>query len=191
MMTNKEKYKRAFSVLETSRDFDMEVIMNHNRKHTSYKKAVTLALAAALVLALCVSAYAAGEDGIRRLLGWDRHIEQSEYTNEVGDTVTHTHYGISEPVCIRDERLFFIANGENTDITDIVTNAEPYTYSYTDAEGYTYFFIVGLSSSELESYGYAEFVKSPDGSWQGGHAHGTCNDAPWLEKGKEEFNLPW
>lgn len=191
MMTNKEKYKRAFSVLETSRDFDMEVIMKSKRKHLCYKKAVTLALAAALVLALCVSAYAVGGETIKRFLGWDRHIEQSEYVNEAGDAVTHTHYGTSEPVCICDERLFFIANGENTDITDTVTSAEPYTYSYRDAEGYTYIFIVGLNSSELDSYGYAEFVKSPDGSWQGGHAHGTCDDAPWLEKGKKEFNLPW
>lgn len=191
MMTNKARYKRAFSVLEPSAGFDMEVILNSRRKHTSCKRAVTLALAAALALALCVSAYAVGGETIKRIFGWDKHIVQSEYINEAGDTVSHTHYGVSEPVRIEGGRIFFIANGENADITDTVTAGEPYTCSYTDEEGYTYIFIVGLNGKELESYGYAEFVKGPGGSWQGGHAHNTTDEAPWLEKGKQEFALPW
>lgn len=190
-MTERERYKSAFSVLESSYSYDMEEIFMERKRSINKKRAFTLALTAALVLALGISAYAVGEDTIKRLLGWDKHIEISELTNEAGETFTHAHYGISEPVRMEDGRMFFIVNGENTDITDTVTGDEPYTYSYQDTEGYTYIYIIGLNDTEPESYGYAEFVKGPGGSWQGGHAHNTTDDAPWLEQGKREFNLPW
>lgn len=190
-MTERERYKRAFSVLESSRRYDMEDIFMARKRSLNKKRALTLAIAAALMLALGISAYAVGEDTIKRMLGWDKHIEQSECTNEAGERITHTHYGISEPVRIEDGRMFFIVNGEYTDITDTVTRGETYTYSYQDAGGYTYMYIIGLNGPELESYGYAEFVRGPGGSWQGGHSHKATDDAPWLERGKQEFNLPW
>ena len=188
-MNEHERYKRAFSVLHASAKIDLEVEMKHRPNYK--KRFATLCVCAALILALTVSAFAVGGDTLKRLLGWDGHIEVHEYENEIGETIESIHYGISEPVRIEDGRMYFIANGEEEDITDIVTKGETYSYTYEDDEGCTCLILVGLNAAELESYGYAEFVKSPDGGWQGGHAHGTCDDAPWLEKGKQEFNLPW
>ena len=195
-MDERERYKRAFSVLRTFAVIDPEAEMKHRRNYK--KKLVTVCVCAMLVLALTASAFAVGGDTLKRILGWDSHIEISEYENEEGQTLESIHYGISEPVRIEDGRMYFIVNGENEDITDIVTKGETYSYTYEDGEGYTYLIFIGLNSTELESYGYAEFIKTSEDGWRGGHAHniaytdnGEGEVCLWLEQGKEEYHLPW
>lgn len=194
-MNERERYKRAFSVLRASSLIDLEAEMKHRPNYK--KKLVIVCVCAVLVLALTVSAFAVGGDTLKRILGWDSHIEIHELENEIGETIENVHYNkILEPVRIENGRMFFVVNGENTDITDMVAADEPYSYTYEDEEGYTYFYFVGPSTEGHESYAYAEFIKNPDGDWVGGHGSGFSHDdegnAPdWLEKGKAEFNIPW
>ena len=195
-MNEHDRYKRAFSVLHASAKIDLEAEMKHRPNYK--KRLATVSVCAALLFALTVSAFAVGGDTLSRLLGWDGHIEVHKLENEIGETIESIHYGISEPVRIEDGRMYFIANGEEEDITDIVTKGETYSYTYEDGEGYTYLILVGLNAEELESYGYAEFIKTPEGSWCGGHAHNidyteTADGEVclWLEQGKEEYYLPW
>jgi len=77
---NKERYKRAFSVLRASSLIDLEAEMKHR---PNYKKRLAIVcVCAALILALTVSAFAVGGDTLKRILGWDGHIEVHELENE-------------------------------------------------------------------------------------------------------------
>ena len=137
-MNEHERYKRAFSVLRASATVDLEAEMKHR---PNYKKSLAaVCVCAALLFALTVSAFAVGGDTLKRILGWDGHIEVHEYENEAGQTLESIHYGLSEPVRIENGRMYFVANGEDEDITDIVTNGETYSYkiSATNAPGDTF-----------------------------------------------------
>lgn len=194
MMTNRDKYKRAFSVLETSRDFDMEVILKSKRKHISYKKAVTLALAALLILALCVSAYAVGSEALGRILGWGGNLVINQGAAEEGELVSASLSLNEEPVEIAGGRMYFVVNGERLDITDKVSTETPFHYSYEDSEGYTHQWFIGLNSDQLENYGFAEFIRDSEGDWKGGYGHNHRVDdgeAQWFIMGKQELNVPW
>ena len=196
MMTNKDKYKRAFSVLETSRDFDMEVILKSERKHMSYKKAVTLALAALLILALCASAYAVGGEALGRILDWGGNLVINQGAAEDGEIISASLSlsDSTEPVEIDRGRMYFVVNGERIDITDKVSTEKPFHYSYEDSEGYTHHWFIGLNSDDLESYGFAEFIKDSNGDWKGGYGHNHRVDdgeARWFILGKEDLKVPW
>lgn len=195
-MTNKEKYKRAFSVLKTSADFDMEEIMKGIRKHTSYKKALTLALAAVLVLALGISAYAVGGESIKRILGWGGNLVINQGTEEDGGlgSASVSLSDLTPPVEIAEGRMYFVVNDERIDITGQISKEKPFHYSYEDNEGYTHHWFIGLNSDELESYGFAEFIKDSDGDWKGGYGHNHRVDdgeAQWFIMGKEDLKVPW
>ena len=103
---------------------------------------------------------------------------------------------LTEPVEIRNRRMYFIVNGENIDITDQVSQTKAFTYQYVDNQGITHDWVVGLNSENIENYGYAEYLRSGD-VWQGGYdarvnsnADGTT-DARWLESWKTENDCPW
>lgn len=196
MMTNKDKYKRAFSVLEASRDFDMEVILKSKRTHTSYKKAVTLALAAALILTLGISAYAVGGETIKRILGWSGNFVINQGAAEDGEvgSASVSISALAQPVEISEGRMYFIVNDERIDITEQISAEKPFHYSYEDSEGYTHHWFIGLNSEELESYGFAEFIKDSNGDWKGGYGHNHRVDdgeAQWFILGKEDLKVPW
>ena len=102
---------------------------------------------------------------------------------------------LTEPVQIRDGRMWFVVNGENRDITDEVSQMEAFTYTFMAEQGITHYWVLGLNGEELENYGYAEYLKSD--TWQGGYdarvnsnPDGTT-DAVWLERWKQENNCPW
>lgn len=98
-----------------------------------------------------------------------------------------------------DGHLYFIANGENTDITDVTSMEEPYIHTYTDADGIEHLLIVGGTP---ENFGISEFYRESGDSqegWQGwiGGSSENCMDTqtgnayPWLAKAWEELNIPW
>jgi len=98
----------------------------------------------------------------------------------------------------RDGRLYFIANGENTDITGLASLDEPYIHTYTDSEGVEHLVIVGGTP---ENFGFHEFWResgAPEDAqmWIGGQGENyldmeTGNAYPWLAKAWEELNIPW
>lgn len=195
-MTNSDKYKRAFSALETSADFDMEEFMMRKPEYINHKRAVTLALAAALILALSISAYAVGGETIKRILGWGGNLVINQGTaedTEVGSASVSLG-ALTEPVEISDGRMYFIVNDERIDITGKVSTERPFHYSYEDSEGYTHHWFIGLNSDDLESYGFAEFIKDSDGDWKGGYGHNhrvADGEAQWFILGKEDLKVPW
>ena len=189
-MNNRDKYKKAFSVLHASKTTDWEAIMEQKTKKKYGKTAVRLILIAA---AVCLMTVTVSADSVRQLLGWGGNMEITQYDD--GAEVRIFTDNLTEPVEFRGGRMYFIVNGENIDITDQVSQTKAFTYSYEDAQGVTHMWVVGLNSEELENYGYAEYLKTD--TWQGGYsarvninADGTT-EAQWLEIWKAENDCPW
>ena len=190
-MNNRDKYKKAFSVLNASTRTDWEAIMEQNTQKKHRKNAVKLLLLAAVISLMTITVSA---DSVRQLFGWGGNMAITQY-DDGAEVRIHTDK-LTEPVEIRDGRMYFIVNGENMDITEQVSQPRAFTYSYEDAQGVTHDWLVGLIGEELEDYGYAEYLKS-GGVWQGGYsarvninADGTT-EARWLEDWKAENNCPW
>lgn len=189
-MNNREKYKKAFSVLKASTQTDWEAIMEQNNQKKPRKNAVMLLLLAAVISLMTVTVSA---DSVRQLFGWGGNMEITDHGNGV-EIVVNTDE-LTEPVEIRNGRMYFIVNGENMDITDQVSQTKAFTYQYVDNQGITHDWVVGLNSENIENYGYAEYLKTD--TWQGGYsarvninADGTT-DARWLESWKTENDCPW
>lgn len=189
-MNNRDKYKKAFSVLHASETNDWEALMEQKTKKKSGKTAVRLILVAAVI---CLMTVTVSADSVRQLFGWGGNMEITQY-DDGAEVRIHTEK-LTEPVEIRDGRMYFVVNGENMDITDQVSQTKAFTYSYKDTAGIIHDWVVGLNGEGLESYGYAEYLKTD--TWQGGYsarvninADGTT-EAQWLEIWKAENNCPW
>ena len=82
-MTNREKYKQAFSVLRASDDFSLEANdMKQTAKQFRLRKAVVLAAACVMVIGSASIAYAADVGGIQRTVQLWLHGEQTAVTIE-------------------------------------------------------------------------------------------------------------
>lgn len=190
-MNNRDKYKKAFSVLHASTRTDWEAIMEQNTQKKHRKNAVKLLLLAAVISLMIITVSA---DSVRQLFGWGGNMEITQY-DDGAEVRIHTDR-LTEPVEIRDGRMYFIVNGENIDFTDQVSQTKAFNYQYVDEQGVTHDWVVGLNGEKLENYGYAEYLRS-GGVWQGGYsarvninADGTT-EAQWLENWKAENNCPW
>ena len=147
--------------------------------HLNRRKIITLALAAVLLLSLGIAAYSAG----KVFFGWGGNMELRSERTEGGieNTVTVHTENMTQPVSVEDGRLFFIVNGEHVDITDQVSETQPYLYHYTDEEGIVHYWIIGKNGPEPEHYGFAEYLQPPEGDWTAGYvARTNNNEAPWL-----------
>ncbi len=107
-MTNKEKYKQAFSVLQTSGDFSMEVEKMAMRQKNHKVKTIAAAVAACIVLVGGAgTAYAANLGGIQRTIQLWINGDQTNATLEINNDGNSSTYTIKIP----DE------NGNSTEIT--------------------------------------------------------------------------
>ena len=90
------------------------IYMNGKSTHRRGRRLLTLALAAALVLALGVAAYSTG----LRFSGWGGNMEiQSEQTAGGIENTVYVHTeNMTQPVRFEDGRMIFIVNGEHIDI---------------------------------------------------------------------------
>ena len=189
-MNNRDKYKKAFSVLHASETTDWEALMQQKSKKNYGKTTLKLLLLAAVISLMTVTVSA---DSVRQLFGWGGNMRIDQY--EDGAEVRVYTENLTEPVEIRDGRMYFIVNGENMDITDQVSQTKAFTYQYVDNQGITHDWVVGLNSENIENYGYAEYLKTD--TWQGGYSarvninsDGTT-DARWLESWKTQNDCPW
>ena len=189
-MNNRDKYKKAFSVLHASETNDWEALMEQKTKKKSGKTAVKLILIAAVI---CLMTVTVSADSVRQLFGWGGNMEITQY-DDGAEVRIHTEK-LTEPVEIRNGRMYFVVNGENMDITDQVSQTTAFTYTYEDTAGIIHDWVVGLNGEGLESYGYAEYLKTD--TWQGGYSarvninsDGTT-DTRWLESWKTENDCPW
>ena len=107
-MTNKEKYKQAFSVLQTSGDFSMEVEKMAMRQKHHKVKTIAAAVAACIVLVGGAgTAYAANLGGIQRTIQLWINGDHTNATLEINNDGNSSTYTIKIP----DE------NGNSTEIT--------------------------------------------------------------------------
>lgn len=107
-MTNKEKYKQAFSVLQTSGDFSMEVEkMAMRQKHHKVKTIVAAVAACIVLVGGAGTAYAANLGGIQRTIQLWINGDQTNATLEINNDGNSSTYIIKIP----DE------NGNSTEIT--------------------------------------------------------------------------
>ena len=92
----KDDYKRTFSGVRPSAEFDPEEIyMKANKKPTPMRRAVSVALAAVLLLALSVTAYATDLFGIKDFIMPDNYQSGFEIENESHDASTYQTIAIS------------------------------------------------------------------------------------------------
>ena len=157
-------------------------------RHAARKRILTLALAAALMLSLGIAAYSAGQT----VLGWGGNMEiRAEKTEGGVETSVYVHTeNLTEPVSFENGRMYFIVNDEHIDITDLVSETEPYIYQFADEEGVLHDWIIGKNGSELENYGYAEYLSPSESDWTAGYvARTNGNTAPWLDRAKEELGF--
>lgn len=109
-MTNREKYKRAFSALPASREFSLEVeTMKTTLKHHRFRAAAVLAAACILLVGSVSAVYTADVGGIQRTVQLWLHGDQTtaaieltedgrytlEYTDENGEAQRHTGGGVA------------------------------------------------------------------------------------------------
>lgn len=107
-MMNKEKYKQAFSVLQTSGDFSMEVEKMAMRQKHHKVKTIAAAVAACIVLVGGAgTAYAANLGGIQRTIQLWINGDQTNATLKINNDGNSSTYTIKIP----DE------NGNSTEIT--------------------------------------------------------------------------
>jgi len=80
-MTNKEKYKQAFSAIHASDDFSLEVEkMERTMKHHKFKAMVAAVAACVMIVGSATAAYAADIGGIQRTIQLWIHGDQTEAT---------------------------------------------------------------------------------------------------------------
>ena len=166
-----------------------KIYFSEKTRHRSRKRLLTLALAAALLLALGVAAYSTG----LVFSGWGGNMEiHSEQTEGGIENAVYVHTeNMTQPVSFEDGRMIFVVNGERIDITERVSETVPFIYQYTDEEaGAIHYWIIGKNGPELEHYGFAEYIQPTDGEWTGGYVARTDNnEAPWLYAAWEELGF--
>ncbi|MBR4473582.1 MAG: hypothetical protein IKS55_08075 [Oscillospiraceae bacterium] len=166
-------------IAEAYRPIPEEFPSSERVVHMKKKRILTYALAAALLLSLGIVAYSAG----RVFFGWGGNMEIQSVETEGGirNTVyVHTE-NLTEPVRFENGRMIFIVNDEQIDITDLVSETQPYIYQYTDEERTTHYWIIGKNGPEPEHYGFAEYLQPAEGGWTTGYvARTNNNEAPWL-----------
>ena len=199
-MTNKEKYKRAFSALHASENISLEVDKDMKNKRVFNKKIMAVCTCCLAMFGVGATVYAHNYQIINKIFGWGNNLEITQEVDENGETssisILHTD-NMTEPVKIDDGKIYFVVNDEKIDITDKISETTAFEYEYTDDEGNTHIWLVGLNSDNIEDYGYAEYIKNIDGDWTGGYSarvniesDGKTN-AEWLENAKSEKTIPW
>ncbi|MDY4834580.1 MAG: hypothetical protein SO181_05440 [Frisingicoccus sp.] len=189
-MTNKEKYKQAFSALHASENISLEVNMKDKKRLNPAKRLVVACACAIMIFGVGVTVYANGEVILKRIFGWENNVEITD-----SGVMVHTD-NLADPVKIVNGRMYFIVNNEYIDITDHVSQTEAYAYDYVDMDGNTHYWFIGLNGEELGNYGYGEYIKDSNGAWAGGYSARTNIEEDgsvpeWLERGKESINCPW
>ena len=80
---------------------------------------------------------------------------------------------------VRDGRLYFIACGENIDITDQCSDDHVFLYTYTDDRGYVHYLGVGGTHDAwgiMEVYQHPDYSHLPSLGWCGAHGEGYFYD---------------
>ena len=140
----------------------------------------------------------------KRLFGLETRsraeIEAQETENKAWEKRQMQALQTPDPLAeVRDGRLYFIACGENIDITDLCSPEKVFLYTYTDDQGFLHY--IGIGGTP-KNWGNSEVIfdplnpNSPSGGWSGGGGHGHWDneaDKPygWYVQFKELTGHPY
>lgn len=206
----KEQVKEMFEQVTIPEETEKKIrqAMAEARKPQERKFGIlrgTAAVAAMLALILLISptARAAMNGLVVKYFFPGSDITIYEQIDETGDVVSIVGVDTEAPPFARivNGRLYFVGNGEKIDITDQITEEEPYFYTYEDDYGLTHYMAVGCSGS-IENFGIYEFIREiKDGQedWEGwvtGTGRNFMNPEtetryPWVDIVWDALNVPW
>ena len=173
------------------------------------------AVAASLILVLAMTFSGQITTAFAEVYDFFIHTQSPEETTPLGrmDKDTYLTYGdvididedgtilaTTDPAEVRDGRLYFIANGEDIDITDLCSMDTAFIYVMQDRTGTLHYIFVG---GRPEKWGYGSIMKKPGnlrhplGEWIGGGGHNHCgresNWEPygWYLDAKEKIGHPF
>ena len=156
--------------------------LGEGKKNHRIKGAIKAAAILATVLLSAGGVAYAATDGavfqeIFTLIGGGAIYETKEYSAEEDRMVTTSVSGTAVsmpsgeengvPLLLEDGRLYFTGDGGKTDITDEISETEPYYIEVIDEAGNTHRFIIG-GRAETGYYGYDEWLFDKDGNFRGG-----------------------
>ena len=198
-LSQSEKEESTVRILGKLKEQDMqnnsEVNLKFARSHDLKKYMGAAALFLVCLLSVGGVAYAVtdGFDALFTFISGGAIYETTESTD--GDIVSSSVTVVAMqdepgiPLLLQDGRLYFTGDGGKTDITDLVSETEPYFIDVMDEEGNTHKFIVGGSPAE-GYYGYVEMIIDTEGILRGGAGNfgnkiGMDEGTPeWLKKGE-------
>ena len=162
---------------------DMDSLANSKPRFAKRLKPAFIA-AVLILTTLTLVAFAYSEQIIQLLGGgWI-----TSGTNRDGDYVSITTTGDTEPVEIRDGMVYFILDGNDTDITSFCTETTYYQYDKIADNGYRHVFIVGGAPGNL---GWSEFIYDGAGERVGStsmYNEDANGERPeWLQLAEETF----
>ena len=142
------------------------------------KKVLAGVIAAAVICAVPAGVYAANN-----IISF---IAGSGQISDGGAAVTFDTGSLDSYLKVENGRLILDPDGEKLDITDKLSETEPYIYTTQPGDGTTHYLIIG---GTLDNYGVAEYVRSEDGQWQGGFSNNAMGE--WCVNGARQLELPW
>lgn len=174
--------------------------MNRQRKPAAilWKRMTAAVTVLVLLLYLSPTVRAAVNQWVVKYFWPDSDITIYEMTDDTGNTVGIAGVDTESPGFARmvNGRLYFLGNGEKTDITDSISQEEPYFYSYVDDYGLTHYMAVGYSGS-LDNFGIYEFIRDAQtGEWVTGTGRNflspeTETRYAWVDIVWEHYSIPW
>lgn len=164
------------------------------------KKVAAIAAVLALVLVISPTARAAVREWTVKYFFPDSDITIYEQTDENGNVIGIAGVDTEAPPFARivNGRLYFLGNNEKIDITDQITEENPFYYTYVDDYGLTHAMAVGYSGS-IENYGIYEFIweeVAGTRDWVTGTGRNfmdieTEKRYPWVDIVWEDLGIPW
>lgn len=165
--------------------------------------AAMLALALAMLLCISPEVRAAVGGWVMKYVFPESGLTVYQETDENGDVTSIVCVDTESPPFaeVREGRLYYTCGGVETDITEQISEEEPFYHSYVDEYGLTHYRVVGYSGS-IENFGIYEFLrrveegqKSWEG-WEGGSGRNFLDPEtearyPWVDIVWEELDIPW
>ena len=158
-MRKEYRHMMAQAALNDQKKEEILNMMENNQTNKRRMPSVgRLVLAAALAVG-CVLSIAAGLPA--QVYNF---VSGGSTTILPGSSESYMTFGeeYSDPITLKDGRLWFEADGHKLDVTDMVNGSTPYIYEHTDpATGNKGYLVVG---GTVDNFGWAEFFLAEDGS---------------------------
>lgn len=171
-----DNIKSAFESVHMSEDCAEFILteMNHRSAPVKYasfgfwRTVSVMATALALVMLIVVG----NADAVEALTAnftkptEPRYYSSEYYYVDIKKKDNSLSNALMIAVTVRDGRLYFVANGENIDITDAFSNDEPYEYFFMDDNGFMNYIAIGGefggTKESLKNVGYMYHMWYPD-----------------------------